>query len=210
MMSETDGKQRRQLAYRVAVVAIVAVAAVALILVPNLTHGNGPADFKLVRPEISTIDPQALVPALADLPSGSSVQSATYITNAQASQRNQTSLNFLRGAGREVGFDRDFLIPRYGDIEVEVVRFKSHAGMGKAYDYFLRLPHSLGLTARPFGGIGEHAALVTSPQAGFVEFMRGRYYVVVTTVPATQNTLGYIHTLARHVDSRILHYGPSA
>ena len=209
-MNQRAGKQRRQSAFRVAAVAIVAVAAVALIVVPNLSHRNSSADFKSVRPEVSTIDPRVLVPALGDLPSGSSVQSATYITNAQASQRNQTSLSFLQGAGREVGFDRDFLIPRYGDIEVEVVRFKSHAGMGKAYDYFLSLPESLGLTARPFGGLGEHAALVTSPLAGFVEFMRGRYYVVVTTVPATQNTLGYIHTLARRVDSRILHYGPSA
>ena len=52
--------------------------------------------------------------------------------------------------------------------------------------------------------------LFPSPQAGFVEFMRGRYYVVVTTVPVTQGALGYIHTLARRLDSRILHYGPSA
>lgn len=209
-MTDTDRTRRRQPAFKIAALVIMALAAVAFIVIPNLPHQNRSGALRLVRPETSTIDPQALVPAVADLPSGSLLQSGSYITNVQASQRNQTSLSFLRGAGREVGFDRDFLIPRYGDIEVEVVRFKSHAGMGKAYDYFLGLPHLLGLTARPFRGLGEHAALVTSPQAGFVEFMRGRYYVVVTTVPATQSALGYIHTLARRVDSRILHYGPSA
>jgi hypothetical protein len=141
---------------------------------------------------------------------GSSVQSNSYVTNAQASQRNQTSLTFLRSSGREIGFDRDFNVPRYGDIDIEVVRFKSHAGMGKAYDYFLSLPGARGLNAVPFTGLGEHAALVTNSQAGFVEFMRGRYYAVITAVPATQNSLRYIHALARRLDTRILHYGPSA
>src|SRR5579872_333958 len=108
-MNQPDGKQRRQTVFRVAAAVVVAVVAVALIVVPNLSHGNGSADFKSVRPEVSTIDPRVLVPALTDLPSGSSVQSATYISNAQASQRNQTSLSFLKGTGREVGFDRDFL-----------------------------------------------------------------------------------------------------
>jgi hypothetical protein len=190
--------------------AILVVVAIGLIVLPNRSGGGGSSPSKLVRSEISTIDPAALVPQLAELPVGSSVQSNSYVTNAQASQRNQTSLTFLRSSGREIGFDRDFNVPRYGDIDIEVVRFKSHAGMGKAYDYFLSLPGARGLNAVTFAGLGEHAALVTNSQAGFVEFMRGRYYAVITAVPATQNSLRYIHAMARRLDTRILHYGPSA
>jgi hypothetical protein len=210
MVSSSHAKHRRRSALGIAAAVILAVIAVTLIVVPNLPSHDRSSGSNPVRSEISTIDPAALVPRLADLPLGSSVQSNAYITTAQASQRNQTSLNFLRGAGREIGFDRDFRVPRYGDIDVEVVRFKSHAGMSRAYDYFLRLPGAQGLNAVPFSGVGEHAALVTSSQAGFVEFMRGRYYAVITTVPTTQSTLRYVHALARRLDTRILHYGPSA
>jgi hypothetical protein len=132
------------------------------------------------------------------------------VSNEQAARRNNTSLAVLRNTGREIGFERDFLVPRYADIEVDVVRFRSHDGMGKAYAYFLGLPDAQGLHATVFRGLGERAALVTTPEAGFVEFMRGRYYAVITTVPLTQSTLNTIGGLARRLDRRILHYQPNA
>lgn len=209
MIDGTGPQHRRRLPLRIGAVVLLSLVAVALIVLPNWAHHTQPSASRPFRPEISTIDPAALMPPLTDLPSGSSIQSNAYVTTAQASQRNQTSLTFLRGAGREIGFERDFHVPPFGDIDVEVVRFKSHAGMGKAYDYFLRLPGTQGLSAVPFGGVGEHAALVTNSQAGFVEFMRGRYYAVITTIPVNKNTLQYIHQLARRMDIRILNYRQS-
>ena len=189
---------------------VLLLLAVALIVLPGLSGHSAVLHSSTVRSEISTIDPAALVPQLAELPQGSSVQSNTYVTTTQASHNNHTSLALLRSDGREIGFDRDFRVPTYGDIEIEVVRFRSHSGMRRAYDYFLTLPATRGLTAVPFAGIGEHAALVSTPQAAFVEFMRGRYYAVITTIPATQEALRYIHSLARRLDTRILTYGASA
>lgn len=183
--------------------------AIALIVWPN-RPGQGTASPGIARPEVLTIDPAQLVPQLTELPAGSSVQSNTYISTAQSSRQNQISLKLLQSVGREIGFDRDFTVPQYGDIDIEVVRFKSHAGMGRAYTYFLGLPSAHGMTSVPVSGLGERAALVTNPQAGFVEFMRGRYYAVITTIPATHSTLAYIHRLASRLDDRILHYGPSA
>lgn len=209
-VDESKAKHRPKAVLWITTAAVLVAVAVGLIVLPNLSGHSASAPPKPITSEISTIDPAALVPQLAELPAGSSVQSNSYVTNAQASQRNQTSLTFLRSSGREIGFDRDFIVPRYGDIDIEVVRFKSHAGMGKAYNYFLSLPGARGLNAVPVTGLGEHAALVTNSQAGFVEFMRGRYYAVITAVPATQNSIRYIHALARRVDTRILHYGPSA
>ena len=209
-MVERAGRWNRRSLLGVASAGLLLLVAVALIVLPGLSSHSSAPPKDTVRPEISTIDPAALVPQLADLPHGSSVQSNSYVTTNQASQNNHTSLTRLRTDGREIGFDRDFRVPRYGDIEIEVVRFRSHAGMGRAYDYFLTLPAARGLTAVPFNGLGEHAALVSTSQAAFVEFMRGRYYAVITTVPATQGALQYIHTLAHRLDRRILSYGASA
>jgi hypothetical protein len=189
---------------------ILAVVALVLIAWPGRSGHTPSSSSRVFKPEVSTIDPAALVPQLADLPAGSSVQSDAYVTTGQASKRNQTSLAILRSTGREIGFERDFQIPSLGEIDIEVVRFKSHVGMGQAYAYFLRLPSAQGLDAVPFRGLGERAALVASSQAGFVEFMRGRYYAVITTVPATKTSLRYIHKVAQELDFRILHYQRSA
>jgi hypothetical protein len=210
MQNSVDAKNRGRRGLLFAVGSILAVVAVALIVWPGRSNHTPSPSTRAFIPEISTIDPAALVPQLADLPAGSSVQSHAYVTTGQASQRNQTSLHILRSTGREIGFERDFQVPGLGEIDVEVVRFRSHVGMRQAYAYFLRLPSAQGLDAVPFSGLGERAALVASSQAGFVEFMRGRYYAVITTVPATKTSLRYIRKVAHGLDIRILHYQPSA
>ncbi|HEX6506936.1 MAG TPA: hypothetical protein VF221_04820 [Chloroflexota bacterium] len=208
--SRTAGK--RHISVTGAAAAFLVLAAVGLIILPNLFRaaGSKAGSSKPVHSEISTIDPAALMPKLTDLPQGASIQSNTYVTTAQAAKRNNTSLALLKQTGREIGYDRDFLVPQNGDIDVEVVRFKSHAGMGRAYRYFLGLPNGQGLRETVFRGLGERAALVIGAQAGFVEFMRGRYYAVVTTVPLTRTTLNTIGAIARQLDSRISHYQSGA
>jgi hypothetical protein len=190
---------------------LLALAAVAFIVVPNFgLHSRNPAPREITS-ELSTFDPRALAPAVKELPVGTRLQFDRYVSTPDAARRNGTSLLFLESAGREIGFDRDFLVPGHGDIEVDIVRFRTHHGMVRAYSYFLTLPAAHGL-ADPIRavGMGERAGVVITPDAAFLEFMRGRYYVVVTSVPGGRANLDLIGKLSKAVDKRILTYGLSA
>jgi hypothetical protein len=186
----------------VALLTVVLVA-ISLIVVPSLgLHARHTPQGTEV--DLRTIDPQSLVPTITDLPRGTRLQTQAYVSTVQAAQRNGTSLALLRHTGREVGFTRDFLVPQHGDIEVEVVRFHTHPGLMKGYAYFLTLPASRGLPDPVRAeGIGERAAVVATSTAAFVEFMRGRYYVVVTAIPGGPANLTFIGRLAHAVDQHV-------
>lgn len=190
---------------------IIALVAVAFIVVPNFGARSASQAPRAITSEVSTIDPRALAPAVKDLPAGTHLQSDRYVSTPDAARRNGTSLLFLQSAGREIGFNRDFLVPGHGDVEVDIVRFRTHQGMVRAYSYFLTLPAAHGL-ADPIRavGMGERAGVVITADAAFLEFMRGRYYVVVTSVPGGRANLDLIGKLSKAVDKRILTYGVSA
>jgi hypothetical protein len=161
--------------------------------------------------ELSTVDPRAFVPTVKELPRGTTLSSFAYISTEQASQRNSIPLTLLRRTGREIGYDRDFQVPRYGDIEVEAVRFRTHDGMTRAYSYFLTMvPKANVPPPMVLSGVGERGTLVLIEGGAFVEFMRGRYYVVITTVPATPRTVVFIEGLARTMDRWIRTFSASA
>lgn len=206
--SDTGRRGKRRL--EIVAGALAAMAAIVLIVWPSRPGQGAAAPPGIIAPDVTKIDPKDLMPQLAELPAGTTIQSDSYITTVQSSQRNHVSLAVLQRTGREIGFDRDFSIPQYGIIQVEVVRFKTHAGMSAAYKYFLTLPASQGLTGSPFPGVGERAQLVNAQVAAFVEFIRGRYYAVITTIPASKAALLYLNALAHRLDSRIQHYGTSA
>jgi hypothetical protein len=109
----------------------------------------------------------------------------------------------MRSTGREIGFDSDFLVPAYGDVEVEVVRYRTLQGLRRAYSYFLQLPARHDLRAVPLRSLGEQAALVVGIGAAYIEFRRDRYYVVVTVVPPTGSSLSFITQVSKSVDRRI-------
>lgn len=189
-------------------VLFLLVAAVAMIVVPNLHTGSATTRSAHDAAE-SAVDPRLLVPQIADLPQGTALSSYSYVTTQQAAQRNDTPLSLLRQFGREIGYTRDFQVPHYGDIEVDVVRYRTRDGLARAYAYFLALPARLGTRPIHFRGLGQDAALVVTPSGGFVEFVRGRYYAVVTAVPITGDSLKLIGQLSKQVDRRILTYRTS-
>jgi hypothetical protein len=173
-------------------------------VVPNIRAHSRHQAPRAITSEISTIDPRSLAPNLTDLPFGTRFQFDRYVTTPDAARRNGTSLFVLQSTGREIGFDRDFFVPGYGDIEIDIVRFRTHQGVSRAYSYFLTLPAAHGL-ADPIRtlGMGERAAIEITSDAAFLEFMRGRYYVVITSVPGGRANLDLIGKLSRAVDERI-------
>lgn len=189
---------------------VIVLAAVGFIVVPNIGARSPSQTPREITSDISTIDPRALAPAVKEFPAGTRLQSDRYVSTPDAARRNGTSLLFLQSAGREIGFDRDFVVPGHGDIEVDIVRFRTREGMVRAYSYFLTLPAAHGL-ADPVRtvGMGERAAMVITADAAFLEFMRGRYYVVVTSVPGGRANLDLIGKLSEAVDKRILTFGLS-
>lgn len=189
---------------------VATLAGLAFIVAPLFTRSAHETTVARLTSELATIDPSVLVPAARDLPRGTRLQSGTYVSTGQAARSNGTSLQVLQRTGREIGFERDFLVPKYGDIDVEIVRFRTHEGMKQAYSYFLTLPAARGLP-NPVRteGVGERAALVMAEGGAFLEFMRGRYYVVVTTVPAARGTLDFVARLSRALDERIRTYAHS-
>jgi hypothetical protein len=190
---------------------LLALMAGAFIVVPNFGAHSRSETTRGITSEVSTIDPRSLAPGLKDLPVGTRLQLDRYVSTPDAARRNGTSLLFLESTGREIGFDRDFLVPEHGDVEVDIVRFRTHQGMVRAYSYFLTLPAAHGL-ADPIRtvGMGERAGVVITTDAAFLEFMRGRYYVVVTSVPGGRANLDLIGKLSKAVDRRILTFGLSA
>jgi hypothetical protein len=165
----------------------------------------------LPAPDLTTIDPQDLVPTLGDFPPGTTLSTFMYVSTAQASRRNGIPLSVLHRTGREIGYDRDFQVPGYGDIEVETVRFRTHSGMARAYSYFMTMvPHTTVPAPATVRGVGERSAIALIEGGGFVEFMRGRYYVVISAVPATTRAVALIESLAHLVDRRIRTYSASA
>lgn len=203
-------KRLRASTLRLVALVVVLAAAVVMIVLPSLSPKASSRSARQVDAEFSAIDPRAFAPQPIDLPNGTQLNSSSYISTLEAAKRNGTSLAVLQGTGREIGFSRDFQVPRYGDIEVEVVRFRTSSGLARAYKYFLTLPSRQNLRAVPFEGIGERAAMVVSPEAAFVEFVRGRYYVVVTSVPMSGTNLNLIGHISKQVDDRIRSYHQNA
>ena len=189
-------------------VLLLLLAAVAMIVLPSLRARSSVARSNLDA-AATAVDPRLLVPQVADLPQGTALNSYSYVTTSQAATRNDTPLPLLRQFGREIGYTRDFQVPRYGDIEVDVVRYRTSDGLARAYAYFLCLPARVGTRPIRFRGLGQDAALVVTPSAGFVEFVRGRYYAVITAVPITGDSLRFIGQLSKQVDQRIRSYRTS-
>jgi hypothetical protein len=202
---------RRRASLRTVAAACGIVAAVLMVALPSFLAAHPSRPVLPLAADLTAIDPQSLVPAVADLPVGTLEESHAYVTTTQAARINGTSLALLQQTGREIGFDRDFKVPRFGDVEVEVVRFRTHAGMSRAYSYFLTLASAQGLpNPSRLDGIGERGAVVVTPEAAFIEFMRGRYYTVVTTVPGGRENVDLIGRVSHKVDQRILRYGARA
>jgi hypothetical protein len=91
-----------------------------------------------------------------------------------------------------------------------VVRYKTQVGLTHAYSYFLKMPAQQGLRAVPMNRLGEKATLVVGNGGGFIEFRRGRFYVVVTAVPMTGSSLHFISQISQRVDRQIRDYHSSA
>jgi hypothetical protein len=183
---------------------VSSLAGLVLIVASAVRHSDAPTHGELAA------DPMQFVPTVHDLPNGTRLYSHRYISTESAAKNNGTPLALLRRVGREIGYDRDFVVPAYGDIEIEVVRYKTHQGLSEAYDYFLKLPQRQGLRAVPMSRLGEKAALVVGNSVVFIEFRRERYYVVVTAVPATGASVNFITQVSKNVDRRIREYRASA
>lgn len=190
---------RRALAAWLAAGSVVVAVAVTLIVAPafNVTGNATPGVPS------STVDPAALVMPLAQLPARSVRLRERYISTRQASRNNGTSETILRQTGRQIGFERDYRIPRLGEFDIEVVRFRTSRGLNRAYDYFLTLPATRNLRSMPFRGAGERADMVVTPVVAFVELKRGRFYVVMTAQRVSAASLNYLSALARRQDRRI-------
>ena len=184
--------------------AALALAAIVLIILPATRHGG------VATPGLLAADPEIFVPRAQDLPIGTQMSSHNSVLTESAVKNNGTPLGLLRRTGREIGYDGDFLVPAYGDIEVEVVRYRTHRGLSQAYDYFLKMPAERGLRAVPVNRLGEQAVLVVGNGGVFIEFLRDRYYVVVTAVPATGPSLKFISQLSQSVDRPIRDFDASA
>jgi len=191
---------------RLGALLLLLAAAITSIVLPSLRSASSPGTPHRADAEFSAIDPRLLVPQAADLPRGTSVSSFAYVSSAQAARRNDTPLPVLQQFGREIGYTRDFQVPRYGDIEVDVVRYRTIGGLARAYAYFLGLPARVGSHPVSLRGLGDRASLVLAGVAGFVEFRRGRYYIVITAVPITAATLTFIGRLSKQVDRNIRTY----
>lgn len=186
-----------------AALLVLATVAGALLLISRATAHPRSSPAALSS-ELSTFDPRTVIPTANQLPNGTMLSSFSYISTEQASHRNGIPIGLLRRAGREIGYDRDFQVPRYGDVEIEAVRFRTHGGMIRAYSYFLTMVPSANVPPPiTLQGVGERGTLVLIEGGAFVEFMRGRYYVVITTVPATPRAVVFIEGLARSLDRRI-------
>jgi hypothetical protein len=129
-----------------------------------------------------------------------------YISTHQAASTNGTNEQFLLNTGREIGYERDYNVPGLGEFDIEVVRFRSPVGLSRAYNYFMTLPATQNLVARPYRAVGEKAAVVVTSQVAFIELKRGRYYAVLTALPVSTKSLDYLSTLSKLVDGRIVRY----
>jgi hypothetical protein len=187
--------------------AVVIVVAALLIVLPAL-RGSGDR-AAVLRPELTALDPASLVPHLGDMPPGSERLAAHYINNRQAAKANNTDLAYLHKTGRQLGYERDFKVPKLGEYDVEVVRFSSKSGLAQAYTYFLSLASNQHLTPAHVPGLGENAVEVLFVGGAFIEMKRGRYYSVISAFGSSPHSLAYLKTLAHRTDERIRTYRAS-